>query len=322
MTARPQNKGRTTRTKTSRHILWLIGLIVLLAVGGIYWFVKTRALQSESVAQFMHLHGLAVAPWAPEDTFVSTHEGLLRISSEGEWRYVSEVQHDFMGFQANPTGEGVLYSSGHPAPGSELPNPLGFMVSRDGGVTWRVASLAGQVDFHTMAVQPNNGEVVYGFSHDLWRSIDGGKTWEQVETRQLAALGNIYALAVHPDDPDTVLAGTQGGLWRSTDGGGTWENVIARTPVTAVAYSPGNPKRLFAYVVAEGAGLVQSTDGGSNWETLGLLLEGEDAVGYITPHPTEPDTLFAGSYGQHLLKTSNGGKDWHHLAEAGVPYKH
>lgn len=231
--SKPQQATRRP-TGTIKRFLLVGSSAILAFVLAAVSLSNLISAEADVVEQFMHLHGLAVPPWAPDSIFVSTHQGLIRIDGDGNWRYVSEVPHDFMGFQVNPTEEGVLYSSGHPAPGSKLRNPLGFMVSRDGGVTWEVKALEGQVDFHVLAVQPTDGKVIYGFAHDLYRSFDGGETWEQLPSGRLRELGGVFSLSVHPGDADIVLAGTQQGLWRSGDGGMLWENIIPNVPVTAV----------------------------------------------------------------------------------------
>ena len=303
--------------RTTSKVQWVLGLIlVVVTTVAAFAFVWAQDRKPRKIEQFMHLHGLAIAPWAPDDVYISTHQGLIRIGPEGDWSFVSEVPHDFMGFQLNPTEEGVLYSSGHPAPGTNLPNPIGFMVSRDWGVTWRIQALAGKVDFHAMAVQPTNGDVVYGYSGGLFRSLDGGATWERIDA-DLAQLGNIFALAVHPDDADTVLVGTQTGLWRSTDAGISWEAVVPQVPVTAVAFSGD---QLFAYAVSPQAGLVSSRDEGESWSGHGFFLEGNDAVGYIAPHPEQSGTLYLGTFGQNLFKTIDFGGSWEQLAVGGVPH--
>lgn len=317
-------KPRTTARTRSNKPFWNRGTILAataaVAVAALLALPLLRAgAQGGGVAEFMHLHGLAIAPWAPDDVFVSSHQGLMRIDAEGDWSVVSERPHDFMGFQANPTEEDVLYSSGHPAPGSNFPNPVGFMVSEDAGRTWTIRSLRGQVDFHVMAVQPSDGDVVYGLSRGLMRSTDAGANWQTVQSPQLARMDRTYALAVSPDDADTLLLGTGNGLWRSEDGGRSWSAVLRNAPVTAVAFGQG---RIFAYVASVGRGLTSSSDGDSSWTDHDLLLEGDDALAYIAPHPSREGTVVAGSFGQNIYRTSDLGGSWEILAEGGVPQAH
>lgn len=320
--ARPAAKGKRG---TPRWAWLLSGGILIALMVAIAYPLAQQGTSARPVEQFTHIHGLAMPAWAPGEVFLSTHFGLIHIDAEGNWRYISEQPHDFMGFQAHPTEEGVLYSSGHPAPGSNLRDPVGFMISRDGGVTWQVIALAGQVDFHVMAVQATNGDVIYGWNvarpPGLYRSLDGGRNWERRPAERLLELGGAFTLAVHPKDPEGLLAGTRRGLWRSADGGASWEVVLADLPVTAVTHAPESMTRIFAYAVHPEAGLLLSDDAGATWTHLGFVLEDNDAVGYIAIDPHAPEVMYLGSYGENLFKTTDGGGTWQQLAARGVPLR-
>jgi photosystem II stability/assembly factor-like uncharacterized protein len=71
------------------------------------------------------------------------------------------------------------------------------------------------------AADPTKSPVMFAaLADDLWKSGDGGKTWQRLAT----APGGITALAVHPVDQDRVFAGTgHGKLFRSADGGISWQ---------------------------------------------------------------------------------------------------
>lgn len=314
-----KNVKRQKRDRVKRPLLLNITAVGVFALAAATLYASASQNEGARVEQFVHLHGLAIAPWAPEEIYLSTHQGLIRIDAEGNWRFISKLPHDFMGFQVNPTEENVLYSSGHPAPGSNLSNPLGFMVSRDAGETWQPIALEGQTDFHAMAVQPSNGDIIYGWSGGLYRSLDGGKTWEMRPSEGLIQLRGALSLAVHSEDSETLLAGTQHGLWGSTDGGASWEPLLPDIPVTAVTYAPDNAEHIFAYGAHPEAGLLLSEDGGASWARLDLVLENNDAVGYIALHPMKEGVMYLGSYGQDLFKTTDGGQSWEQLAVRGVP---
>lgn len=279
---------------------------------------------SADVEQFMHIHGLAVAPWASDEVWVSTHQGLLQIDAEGAWSYASDDLHDFMGFDVNPSETDVVYTSGHPDPEGDLENPLGFMVSEDAGRTWEERSLHGEVDFHALTVHGADGNVIYGFDatgHRLLSSDDGGHEWEE---RTLPHPEGVVALAAHPTDAASVLASTPEGLVRSTDSGDTWEEVLTDVPLGGVAYDPSDPERILAFVAPPGAGpagegLLESTDAGESWEALDLDLDDGDLVLHIAVHPTDGDIIYVGTVGESLYGSSDGGEAWEQLASHGDP---
>ena len=73
---------------------------------------------------------------------------------------MGEARHDYMGFTHHPREQGTVFVSGHPQ-GGGLPNPMGLLVSRDGGRSWRPLALRGRADFHAMTIRAD-GETLYG----------------------------------------------------------------------------------------------------------------------------------------------------------------
>jgi hypothetical protein len=311
--------------RRQRGVWWAGGVVAVLVVAAVaVWSVLDgRGSGAEGSAdRFSHVHGLEIPAWKPEAVFLSTHEGLFRIE-DGQWSEVSEQPHDFMGFAAHPTEPDVLYTSGHPAPGTLVRNPVGFMVSVDGGASWEVRSLEGVVDFHAMALGAG-GDVIYGWNGagevGLYRSTDDGDAWDTVAAPELHAAGGALSLAAHPDDPDQVWAGTPAGLLRSQDGGASWEAVVSDAPVTAVAIDPAGADRLLAYAPPPGAGLLESTDAGQSWSPTGWILDAsDDAVAHLGIHPNDPQQIYAGTYAENLYRSDDGGQTWHTLARSGIP---
>lgn len=319
----PQRRG-PQQGRTGRW-WWGTAAVVALAAVGLVWAVAATSRDDPAagapVEHFMHVHGLEVPAWTPGMVFLSTHRGLIRIE-DGDWSYVSEQPHDFMGFAAHPTEPGLLYSSGHPAPGSGIANPVGFMVSTDGGATWQVRALEGEVDFHAMTVGAG-GAVVYGWNGaeapGLYRSGDNGHTWDVIDAPALYAAGGALSLAAHPDQPDRLWAGTSAGLLASHDRGASWQEALPDVPVTAVAFDPADPDRMLAYAASPGDGLIESRDGGQSWTPVGWQLDNsDDAVGHLAIHPDDPQQLYAGTYREGLYHSADGGSTWRTLARNGT----
>jgi len=301
---RSRQRGLTARAGLA------VGIIVLLAAGFAYAWHANNAGPNIS-----HVHGLAVDPFDPDRIWVATHEGLLVWRESKGWEGPVGSIIDLMGFAVAPERD-VLYASGHPGPGLNMPNPVGLIRSRDGGRSWEPVALAGEVDFHAMAVSPADQRRIHGFCYGdgrFYRSDDGGRTWTRTEVAAIAGphgRGPLQLVA-HPTDPDTLLAAGEDGLLRSEDGGRTWQPILPGA-VTAAAFVPSDPQQLLAYAVA--AGLVRSADGGRTWQPLGLQVgDDRDPVVAIAVHPGEAGTVYVATFAGNLLRTQDGGRTWQYL---------
>lgn len=200
-----------------------------------------------------HIHGLSVSAKTGQ-VLLATHNGLFDVSAKPA-RKIGDT-HDLMGFTGT-NDPSVFYASGHPGPGSDLPNPLGLIRTADGGKTWEQLSRQGESDFHALTVTRSG---LVGFDGELRTTADG-KTWKTVTAGFTPA-----ALAAHPEG-DTVLATTPKGVLRSTDGGGTWTRLAAGPIIQFAAFS--DPAEA-AGVEPDGT-VHYSADGGANWTRKGRI---------------------------------------------------
>jgi len=200
-----------------------------------------------------HVHGLSVNR-ETDQVLLATHEGLFDVTKSPATK-IGDT-NDLMGFTA-ATDQGVFYASGHPGPGSNLPNPMGLIKSADGGKTWEQLSRQGESDFHALATT-KSGIVAYD---GALRTSPDGKTWADVPAEFVPAVlaGN--------QETDTVLATTRDGLQRSTDGGKTWVLVPTASVIQFAAFATGT--EVFG---VEPDGAVQySADAGSTWIQTGSI---------------------------------------------------
>ena len=200
-----------------------------------------------------HVHGLSVNR-ETDQVLLATHEGLFDVT-KSPGTQIGDT-NDLMGFTA-AADQGVFYASGHPGPGSDLPNPMGLIRSADGGKTWEQLSRQGESDFHALTVT-KSGIV----AHDgaLQTSPDG-KTWSTASADFVPA-----ALASTPE-ADTVLATTRDGLQRSTDGGKTWLLNTTAPIIQFVAFASGTE----VLGVEPDGSVHYSTDAGSTWSRTGQI---------------------------------------------------
>ncbi|TQJ38133.1 BNR/Asp-box repeat protein [Arthrobacter sp. SLBN-112] len=200
-----------------------------------------------------HVHGLSVNR-ETNQVLLATHDGLFDVTKSPATKI--GATSDLMGFTA-AADQGVFYASGHPGPGSDLPNPLGLIKSVDGGKTWEQLSRQGESDFHALATTRSG---IAAYDGTLRISPDG-KTWSDV------AAGFVPAVLAGTPEADTVLATTRDGLQRSTNGGKTWERVTTAPIIQFAAFASGTE-----VLGVEPDGTVHhSADAGNTWTRAGRI---------------------------------------------------
>lgn len=258
-----------------------------------------------ALAARTHFHGIAVDAQNSSRIYLATHHGLFTVGQDGKAALLSETEDDLMGFTAHPSDPLVLYASGHPGMGGNL----GFIVSTDGGRTWKrlSAGLGGPVDFHQMDVSKADPRVIYGVYGDIQRSADGGRTWTKVGPPP----EGLIKLATSSKDANTLYAATQKGLFKSTDAGRTWQTAyIVSRPATMVYVT----RRGDVYAFMVDTGLLRAKDGGANWEIVSAGL-GADVILHVAADPQDGRRLYAVTYNtqtraQSVVASRDGGASW------------
>ena len=201
----------------------------------------------------------------------------------------------------------------------------GMYKSTDAGATWTHLGLRDSQMIADVVVDPTNPDRLfvavlghpYGPNEErgIFRSTDGGRTFEKVLYRDAYTSGND--LVLDPSDPNTVYAtmwqqqqsfresyefgGAGNGIYKSTDGGDTWKPLTQGLPSVIeanLAVAPSNPRIVYSMVAgtlraAKGSGpgrdggttgivgLYRSDDGGEHWTAVDVP---EGPMGAATPH--------------------------------------
>lgn len=304
-------------------IAGLLSLAVIISGCSSSDNAKAETKNVEKGFKAEHLHGIAYAK--DENIYIATHEGMLATKRDGgKWILRGSYDFDFMGF--NVMSDGTMITSGHPGKLSNLPNPLGLMVSENNGKEWKSKSLLGKVDFHILTSNFSNPKVIYGvnqmdsgnYKAGLYVSTDKGKNWKMVDSVGLPKdMHQVYSLISLPDNANSLIAGTEMGVLRSSDAGKTWKVSNSSRLITAISVLP-DTKDLISYSISNSAaGIMISKDQGETWENLGNDL-GQDAVAYFGINPSDTSKIAISTFENTVMSTTDGGKTWTTLMDKGV----
>ncbi len=225
----------------------------------------------------------------------------------------------------------------------------GVWISENGGLTWRpVFDDESVASIGALAINQDNPDIIWvgtgegntrnstSIGAGLFKSIDGGDTWNRVGLEHSERINRI---ALHPDNPDIVYVAALGTLWgentergiyRTSDGGQSWKQILFvdnKTGGTDIKIDPFNPEKIYASMWQHrrwpyyfksggpGSGLYISWDGGENWTRKTQddgLPEGELGRITISPSPAEKDRIYALVEAEKsaMLRSDDGGEHW------------
>ena len=258
--------------------------------------------------------------------------GVWRTDDAGlYWENISDGQFTTAAIGAlavAPSDGNVIYAgTGETTIRIDVTHGDGLYRSTDGGKHWRNMGLKESRHIGAIAVHPDDPDLVYvaALGHaskpnperGVYRSADGGETWELV--LHVSDRAGAVDLSMDPNNPRILFAtvwqarrtfwsidsgGPDSGLWRSLDGGDTWEDLSTNEGMPdgtlgkiGVAVSPARPGRVWAIVEAEDRkrGLYRSDDNGDTWTKTSSKPELGWRPWYyqhVTAHPTDPDTVY------------------------------
>ncbi len=232
--------------------------------------------------------------------------GLFVSDDDGEsWTHVEGLTDHPSRAEWVPGGGGLIlhHIVAHPDDPAQLwvaISTAGVFHTGDGGRSWQPRNQGTRCDFmgtgatypefgqcvHSLAMAQGTPDRLYQQNHcGMYRSDDGGRAWQSIETGLPSDFG--FATATHPRDPETAyllpLVGAdrryvpdgKAAVWRTRDGGRSWQDLRKGLPqnnafmcVLRQAMATDRLDPAGVYFGTTGGAIFASADEGENWATI------------------------------------------------------
>ncbi len=319
------------------------------AVNGGVWKTTNAGMTWDNItdgtSDISSVGAITVAPSDPNVIYVGTGEsqlredltfgtGMYRSTDAGQsWRHLGLTDtHQITSIRVHPDNPDIAYVSaiGH----AFGPNPeRGIFRTMDGGTTWKkILFIDDSTGGNDISIDPSNPRILYasmwkfqrspwgmdagGGRSGLWKSMDGGDSWQELTFNRGMPKGPIgkIGVAVSPANPRRIYASveaidTTGGIFRSDDGGDTWSRTNGQQQFqvrpwyySAITADPKNENTVWVMNLQ----VWKSIDGGRTF-TRNRVPHGDTHIMWVDPNNS--DRLINGNDGGATVSL-DGGKSW------------
>ncbi|HTU69132.1 MAG TPA: hypothetical protein VMF11_02335 [Candidatus Baltobacteraceae bacterium] len=304
------------------------------------------ALEFRNIGPFDgRLDTVAGVPSDPAIYYAGGLGGMFKSTNGGEtWSSIfnNEPVSSISAIAVAPSNPSILYAgTGEQNLRNDVAFGDGMWRSSDAGKTWTHDGLDATGSIAAVAVDASNPDRVfvaalgdvYRASTDrgIYRTTDGGKTWQKVLYTDDRTGGS--SIAIDPADPNVIFAGmwegwrnayhlTSGGpndgIYESTDGGDHWTRLQGHglpsgvTGRIALAFAPSNPQRIYAMIESSQGTLWRSDDRGKTWTMVNTSHGIDQRPFYFTSLAVDPkNENHVYFMSVEIWQTTDGGKTVH-----------
>jgi photosystem II stability/assembly factor-like uncharacterized protein len=285
--------------------------------GGVFYstdYGDTWSPRNEGLSD-LDIQVLAIHPNAPDTLVAGTSDGNLFYSIDGadQWIWGTQITGTVTGLYFNPYGSLEAWAiTRADAEGR------GYLYRSTNLTDWELINFDPQPMGPIQAQMDFSPGAVWLASVNIYQSIDGGTHWDPVNSPPWSSV----ALAVSPNDPQTIYAGTDFGVEKSIDGGITWmetvDGLAAMVP-NAVAVSSIDPETVY---VKTHQGIYASQNGGYDWQYLDYGIGGFNGNQSLVVDPFDDAKLFLNATCEDTFCIeigTNGGATWDWITSALPP---
>jgi len=195
----------------------------------------------------------------------------------------------------------------------------GLWISHDAGHTWMEPAAFKGKAVHALVQAPSNPRVlIAGTLEGVFRSSNGGGTWEQISPSGSREIHEVESLAIDPRNPEIVYAGTWHLPWKTADGGKTWHNIrqglIVDSDVFSIIVDPERPKIVY---LSACSGIYKSLNGGQFFRKIQGIPSEARRTRSLMQDPEKREVVYAGTT-EGLYKSLNGGGSFRRMTGADV----
>jgi len=210
-------------------------------------------------------------------------------------------------FAFSPFNEQILYV------GTEQIFSGRLYISTDAGQNWalKTSGLPGNAIYEILPSPTNPMEIYLGNGLGLYKSIDGGETWNEAHVDLPDR--TVQTILIDPEENNTIFAAFfNEGIYRSTDSGVSWSHKsegLTNLQITTLAISPSSSANPMLYAGSWGGGVFRSANNGDLWEQCDLGIN--DLEVFDVKISTEfPNCIYVSTWHKGLLKSNDYGLSW------------